>query len=112
MTRAISTSVKPLGYYVTVPADIEEALGSHFENLERCEQYTLLAMFAQFMAVHANNNESEESLLNAYFDNPGDAMIPDWAKDLLPEIEKLSDGTIIALSEALVLNLHYTRRVG
>jgi hypothetical protein len=69
-------------------------------------------MFAQFMAVHANNNESEESLLNAYFDNPGDAMIPDWAKDLLPEIEKLSDGTIIGLSEALVLNLHYTRRVG
>jgi hypothetical protein len=55
---------------------------------------------------------SYRSLLNAYFDNPGDAMIPDWAKDLLPEIEKLSDGTIIGLSEALVLNLHYTRRVG
>jgi hypothetical protein len=46
------------------------------------------------------------------FDNPGDAMIPDWAKDLLPEIEKLSDGTLIALSEALVLNLHGARMVG
>jgi hypothetical protein len=112
MTRATSTSVKPLSYYVTVPPDIEEALGSHFENLQRCEQYTLLAIFAFFMAVHANNHESEYSLLDAYFETPGDAIIPDWVKDLLPEIEKLSDGTIIAMSEALILNLHYTRGVG
>jgi hypothetical protein len=112
MTRAISTSIKPLGYYVTVPPDIEEVLGSHFENLRRCEQYTLLAIFAFFMAVHANNDESEYTLLDAYLDTPGDTIIPDWAKDLLPEIEKLSDGTIIAMSEALISNLHYTRVVG
>jgi hypothetical protein len=111
MTRAISTSVKSLGYYVTVPADIEEALGSHFENLQRYEQYTLLAIFAQYMAVHANNDESSYTLLDANLEIPGDAIIPDWVKDLLPEIEKLSDGTIIAMTEALVLNLHYTKVV-
>lgn len=111
MTRTISTTVKPLGYYVTVPRPIEEVLGSHFENLKRYEQYTLLAVFANYMAAHANNENLHYTLLDAYFGTFDNADLPEWTKELLAAIEQLSDGTILALTEALVLNLHYTRVV-
>ncbi len=110
MTRTISTSVDTLGYYVQLPEHIEEEFGSHFENLSKSEQYTLLAVFAGYMANKAHPEDyGTQSLRDIYNDVPG-YLRPALA-DLLEEIEDLErqcEGTILALSEALVLNIHYT----
>jgi hypothetical protein len=107
MTRTISTSVETLGYYCTVPRHIEDLLDSHFENLSKEQQYTLLATFAVYMARQANNYELDYSLYDAY--NSVSGYIPEPVTELFEEIEKQPDGTILALSEALVLNIHYTQ---
>lgn len=106
----ISTSVKTLGYYVSLPDHIEEELGPHFEQLNKTEQYTLLAVFAGYMANVAHSEDyRHRSLRDIYNDVPG--YLPAAIADLLLEIEdveRLSQGTVLALSEALVLNIHYT----
>ena len=106
----ISTSVQPLGYFVTLPEHIEDTFGSHFENLSVPEQYTLLATLAGYMANCAHESDySPTSLREVYNDVPG--YLSSWVVEVLEEIENQTDGTIIALTEALVLNLHYTRVV-
>ncbi len=112
MTPTISTSVKTLGYYAIVPLHIEEVFGSYFENLERSEQYTLLATFSLFMADRAWNANSEYGLCTAYREVSG--RLSDQVRDILNELEALeqrSQGTLLALTEALVLNIHYTQVV-
>lgn len=110
MTRTISTSVETLGYYVTLPEHIEDTFGSHFENLQVSEQFTLLATLAGYMANCAHPSDySPTSLREVYNDVPG--YLSRSVVEVLDEIENQPDGTIIALTEALVLNLHYTREV-
>jgi hypothetical protein len=114
MTRTISTSVDTLGYYVQLPEHIEEALSSHFENLTKTQQYTFLAALTGYMAeaqfcIVDTGDESSYSLADAYGDASG--SLPQEIADLLEEIEDLErrcEGTILALTEALVLNIHYT----
>jgi hypothetical protein len=106
MTRQISTSAKPLGYYVTVPAHIEQSLGSYFQHLTRAEQFTLLATIAGFMAEHSNDDDAQYSLSDAYCDAPG-CLGAEFSR-LLEEIEQFPDGTILGLCQALVDNLLYT----
>jgi hypothetical protein len=111
MSRIISTSTNPIGYWVSLPEHIEEELGSHFEHLTKSEQYTLLALFADWMANKANLEGEAPSLrLRDIYDTiPG--YLPDIIAELLDEIEDLErtcDGYILALTEALVLNIHYT----
>ncbi len=118
MTRTINTSVNTLGYYVQVPEHIEEALGSHFENLTKTQQYTLLATFSGYMAeaqfsIVDTGDESSYSLADALGDASG--VLPLAITNLLSEIEDLErrcEGTILALTEALVLNIHYTHVEG
>jgi hypothetical protein len=108
MTRRISTCAKTLGYYVTVPEPIEQTLGSYFENLSKPEQYSLLATLASYMAEQANAVEDVDyTLHDAYCDAPG--ALHAEAMQLLPKIEQLPDSTILALCEALVINISRTQ---
>lgn len=109
MTRPISTSAKPIGYYCPLSSQIENAFGSHFENLSKPEQFTLLAIFANFMAEHSFKADSSYTLLDSYCESPG--ALPSHIAALLPEVETHSDGTILALTEALVAHLLYTKEV-
>jgi hypothetical protein len=112
MTRTISTSVETLGYYVILPPHIEDMFGSHFENLERPEQYTLLATLSLYMAEHAWSDNSDYGLYSAYTEVSG--RLSDQVRDILYELQKLeqqSEGTLLALTEALVLNIHHTQVV-
>ncbi len=118
MTRTISTSVDTLGYYVQLPEHIEDALGSHFENLTKLQQYTLLATLSGYMAeaqacLTETGSEPTYELVDAYSEASG--VLPERIADLLEEIEALDrkcNGTILALTEALVLNIHYTQVEG
>ena len=107
----ISTSVHTLGYYVpTLPNHIEDELGSHFENLSKTEQYTLLVVLAGYMASVAGCEDDEDKCLHDIY-NDVSRDLPSPIADRLSEIkelERLSNGTILALMEALVLNIHYT----
>jgi hypothetical protein len=114
MTRTISTSTNPIGYWVSLPDHIEEEFGSHFENLTKPQQYTLLATLTGYMAetqfsLHDTGEDSSYELVDAYSEASG--VLPGCIADLLDEIEALDrkcNGTILALTEALVLNIHYT----
>ncbi len=110
MPRTISTSTNPIGYWVSLPEHIEDAFGSHFENLTKSEQYTLLATFAGYKATEAHPDDySPTSLREIYNNVPG--YLPAAIADLLYEIENLervSNGYILALTEALISNICYT----
>ncbi len=110
MPRTINTSTNPIGYWVSLPEHIEEEFGSHFENLTKSEQYTLLATLAGYMANSAHTEEyGAQSLDGIYFDVPG--HLPPVIANLLAELEDLerqSDGYILALTEALISNICYT----
>ncbi len=59
--------------------------------------------------VAACSDDSDKRLHDIYNDVSGD--LPSPIADRLSEIEdleRLSNGTIVALMEALVLNIHYT----
>ena len=109
MTRQFSTSAKPLGYYTTVATHIEQIFGSHFEQMERFEQFTLLSSLAIFMANHANEENPEYGLYDAYMDAPGGCF--EEVENILPEIEQCPDETLLGLCEALVINLRTTKEV-
>jgi hypothetical protein len=114
MTRTISTTTHPIGYWVSLPDHISEEFGSHFEHLTKPEQYTLLATLAGYMAeaqicIVETGKEPTYGLFDAYADEDG--ALPKSVAALLEEIEQLDrqcDGTILALTEALVLNIRYT----
>ncbi len=114
MTRAISTSIKPLGYYVTVPEDIEEMLGSRFENLDKSEQLAMLAAFTRYIDRTSASGGATDgfSLYDCYMDGYGTIDCDDAELErLFNEIENLSDGTILGLCEPLIANLLYTTEV-
>lgn len=113
MTRTISTSAKPIGYYCVLPPHIEDIFGSHFENLERAEHLALLATLTRYAdyAVTADDDDPEcYSMVDAYLDCYGAICITDIS-GLLTEIEKLPDGTILALCEALIAHLLYSTEI-
>ncbi|HEY9709391.1 MAG TPA: hypothetical protein V6D48_14400 [Oculatellaceae cyanobacterium] len=113
MTRAISTSAKPIGYYCVLPPHIEDVFGSHFENLERSEQFALLAALTRYIdyAVAADDsNPDGYSLFDAYMDCYNTICLVDLS-DILIEIEQLPDGTVLSLCEALIAHLLYTTEV-
>ncbi|HEY9650931.1 MAG TPA: hypothetical protein V6C95_09725 [Coleofasciculaceae cyanobacterium] len=106
MTRQITTSAKPIGYYCTIPAHIEETLGSHFENLERTELFALLATLANYMAYHCDENESfeqEYSFVEAY--NEVHAELVADVIEILPDLEALPNQSIIGLAHALIAHI-------
>ncbi len=110
MPRTINTSTNPIGYWVSLPDPVEEEFGSHFENLTKSEQYTLLVTFAGYMASEAHREDyGSQSLRDIYNDVPG--YLPAAIADLLYEIEDLervSSGYILALTEALICNIRWT----
>jgi hypothetical protein len=109
MTRQISTSAKPLGYYVTVPPHIEETLGSYFENLNRPEQFALLAAIGMYMSAHAALGINGYSLRDALADT--ECFVSDELSNRLDDIEGLCDDSILGLCEALIINLRTTKEV-
>lgn len=111
MTRTISTCAKTLGYYVSLPEHIEDTLGSYFENLEKYEQWTLLAALAVYKAHHSCQlPPSDYSLYDAYIEHaPGGFC--NSVEEILPELEQLeqqSDGTLACLIQPLIENILYT----
>ena len=110
MTRQLTTSAKPLGYYVSVPRHIEQALGSYFENVNRPDQFALLAALGLYMSAHASMGVDEYSLREALIDTG--CCISDELTDCLDEIETWHDDSILGLLEALVINLRTTKEVG
>ncbi len=113
MTRTISTTTHPIGYWVSLPDHIEEEFGSHEEHLTKPEQYTLLATLAGYMAEAQRSVETGKEptygLFDAYADEDG--ALPKSVAALLEEIEKLDrqcDGTILALTSALICNIRWT----
>lgn len=108
----ISTSVQPLGYFVTLPEHIEDTFGFHFENLEKYEQYAMLATLSVYLA----NRQFEEwdgSMHDIYIQHiPG--AVGGEVEELFPQLEQIEEGcngTLMCLIEALVLNIHYTQVV-
>lgn len=111
MPRTISTSVKPLGYYVpTLPDNIEETLGSHFENVAESEQYVLLAALSSYVANLEVCDWENCCIFDIYCEHtPG--VIGQEIINLFPDLEQLeriTPGTIAALMQPLLLNILYT----
>jgi hypothetical protein len=108
MTRTISTSAKALGYYVTLPSHIEDALGSYFENLTKPEQYTLLATLTSYLGYQIRlGHDLEFTIWDAYTCTTGE-IENEAIELLLPElgaIEVRCNGTLECLIEALVANI-------
>lgn len=107
MTRQIATSAKTIGYYCTIPPHIEETLGSHFENLERTEMFTLLATLANYMAYHCSGDSAQDeiefTMLDAYNQCSGE-LVADVV-EILPDIELLPNGSFIGLAHALIAHI-------
>lgn len=110
MTRTISTCANTLGYYVSLPFHIENVFGSYFENLEKEEQYTLLATLAVYLASRQFEEWDNESLHDIYMEHaPGGFC--NSVEEILPELEQLeqqSDGTLACLIQPLIENILYT----
>jgi hypothetical protein len=107
MARQITTSAKTIGYYCTLPPHVEETLGSHFENLERTEMFTLLATLANYMAYHSYGDSTQDEIefttLDAYNQCSGE-LVADVV-EILPDIELLQNGSIIGLAHALIAHI-------
>lgn len=107
MSRQITTSAKPIGYYCTISPHIEAVLGSHFENIERGEMFALLATLANYMAYHYsdenNSFEQEYSLVEAY--NEVYAELIADVIEILPDLEALPNESIIGLAHALIAHI-------
>lgn len=114
MTRSLSTSAKTVGYYVVLPPHIEDAFGSHFENMERNEQFTLLATLTRYVdRVQASGGATDDfSLYDCYMDGYGVIIyeLSDLEK-LFNEIESLPNGTIEGLCEALIAHICHSTEV-
>jgi hypothetical protein len=110
MSRQFTTSAKPLGYYVSLPVHIEQTLGSYFENVNRPDQFTLLAAIGMYMSAHAALGINEYTLRDALADT--ECFVSDELTNCLDEIECLNDNSILGLLEALVINLRTTKSVG
>ncbi len=113
MTRAISTSAKSIGTYCVLPPHMENALGSHGENLERSEQFGLLAAltkYADYAVAVGDSKPDSYSLYDAYMDCHNVIYIED-VNQFFNELETLPDTTLLNLCEALIAHLLYTTEV-
>ncbi|HEY9653657.1 MAG TPA: hypothetical protein V6C95_23550 [Coleofasciculaceae cyanobacterium] len=107
MARQITTSAKTIGYYCTIPPHIEEILGSHFENIERTELFSLLATLANYMAYHSYGDSSQDeiefTIIDAYNQCPGE-LVAD-VLEILPDLELLPNESIVGLAHALIAHI-------
>jgi hypothetical protein len=110
MTRTINTCAKTLSYYVSLPGHIENLFGSYFENLEKYEQYALLATLAVYLASRQFQEWDNQSLHDIYMERIPGALSGE-VEEILPELEQLeqqSSGTLACLIQPLIENILYT----
>ena len=108
--KLLSTSAKPIGYYVSLPEELEEQFGPYFENLDsRGELYTLLHTISTFMVYHSYNDDPDYSLFDAYMDSTGSISMD--LEHQLGAIEALPGDNLARLGQALLANIISTQFV-